>query len=175
MSISSENPGWSGAAGDLLKEEHVLSRLREYEAALDRLVGLALGRIRIFDRRLGRDYNATTRVDLMRAFLLANPANRIAIVVHEPDNIRTDCPRLVTLQRQFGHAISIHRTQSLARGVYDPFCIADGSHYARRFHYNSLRGTLTLHDPDGAGELVQRFGEIWEASQAAVTGTTLGL
>jgi len=159
----------------LFKEEHALSRLRDYEAALDRLIGLALGRIRIFDRKLGRDYNAQPRIELMRAFLLANSANRVAIVVHEHDNIRTDCPRLVSLQRQFGHAVSIHRTQSLARGVYDPFCVADGSHYARRFHYDSLRGVLALHDPEGAGTLVQRFGEIWEVSQPAVTGTTLGL
>ncbi len=149
--------------------------VRDYEAAIDRLVGLALGRIRIFDRRLGRDYNASTRIELLRALLLANPANRIAVVVHDPHNIRTDCPRLIALQRQFGHAISIHRTQSLARGVYDPFCIADGSHYARRFHFNSQRGVLALHDPERAGDLVQRFNEIWDASQPAVTGTTLGL
>ena len=34
---------------------------------------------------------------------------------------------------------------------------------------------LVLNDPEGAGLLVQRFAEIWEVSQPAVTGTTLGL
>lgn len=175
MSNSPEHPSQGAAGGELLKQEQALSRLREYEAAIDRLIGLALGRIRIFDRRLGRDFNTAARMDALRAFLLANPANRVAIVVHDAGNIRTDCPRLISVQRQFGHAVSINRTQSLARGVYDPFCIADGSHYARRFHYDSLRGVLALHDPERAGELVQRFDEIWEASQPAVTATTLGL
>ena len=161
--------------GTLLTQEQPLSGTKDYESAIDRVIALALGRVRIFDRRLGRDYNAQERVGLLRNFLLANPANRIAIVVHDADNIRTDCPRLVALQRQFGHALAIHRTQSLARGVYDPFCIADGSHYARRFHYNSMRGLLALNDPERTGDLVQRFQEIWEVSQPAVTPTTLGL
>jgi hypothetical protein len=158
-----------------MRQEESLSTVAEFEQAIDRLIGCALSRIRIFDRKLGREYNQLTRIDLMRAFLLENRANRIAIIVHDAANVRTDCPRLVSLQRQFSHAISIHRTQSLARGVYDPFCVIDGSHAARRFHYNSLRGVMVLNDPDLAGELVQRFEEIWEASQAAVTGTTLGL
>jgi hypothetical protein len=159
----------------MLRQEHGLSRLSEYQAAVDRLIGLALGRVRIFDQRLGREYNALARMELLRAFLLANSANRIAIVVHDAGNIRTECPRLISLQRQFGHALGIHRTQSLARGVYDPFCVTDGSHFARRFHYNSARGVVCLNDPEGSGELVQRFAEIWDASQPAVTATTLGL
>lgn len=159
----------------ILKQEQPLAGLKAYESAIDRLLGLTLGKVRIFDRRLGRDYNDAARIDLMRHLLLNNPGARILIVVHEPDNIRTECPRLVTLQRQFAHAIAMHRTQSLARGVYDPFCAIDGSHYARRFHFNSGRGVLAMNDPDRAGELVQRFEEIWEASQPAVTGTVLGL
>ena len=159
----------------ILKQEQPLSGLKEYEAAIDRVIALALGRVRIFDRKLGRDYNEAARTDSLRHLLLNNPATRILIVVHEAENIRTDCPRLVTLQRQFAHAVAIHRTQSLARGVYDPFCVVDGSHYARRFHYSSGRGILAVNDPERASDLVQRFDEIWEASQPAVTGTVLGL
>ncbi len=175
MSSSDDSGAVPAAFGSLLKQEQPLSGIKDYESAIDRVLGLALGRIRIFDRRLGRAYNVATRIELMRSLLLANPANRISIVVHDADNIRTDCARLVVLQRQFGHAVAIHRTQSLARGVYDPFCIADGSHYVRRFHYDSTRGVLALNDPERVGDLVQRYEEIWEASQPAVTGTTLGL
>ena len=175
MSNSNDSRPTPQATGALLKQEQPLSGISDYESAIDRILGLTLGKLRIFDRRLGRAYNAAARIEMMRDLLLANKANRIQIVVHEADNIRTDCPRLVVLQRQFGHAMAIHRTQSLARGVYDPFCIADGSHYVRRFHYNSLRGVLVLNDPDFVGDLVQRYQEIWEASQPAVTGTRLGL
>ena len=159
----------------ILKQEQPLAGLKDYESAIDRLFALTLGRVRIFDRRLSRGYNDATRIELLRHLLLNNPASRIRIVVHEPENIRTECPRLVTLQRQFAHAIALHRTQSLARGVYDPFCVIDGSHYARRFHFNSGRGVLAVNDPEQASDLVQRFDEIWEASQPAVTGTVLGL
>ena len=175
MSSSHEPPRVAAAPAQLLREEHALSGIGAYEDAIDRLLGTALGRIRIFDRGLGRSYNAPGRAEALRRFLLAGPANRIEIVVHEAGRIRTDCPRLVALQRNFAHAISIHRTQSPARGVYDPFCVIDGSHYARRFHFDTLRGILVLNDADGAGVLVQRFAEILEVSQPAITGTTLGL
>jgi hypothetical protein len=174
MSSFSDDPRDSPPRSPL-NEEHALSGVTAYEAAVDRLIGMALGRIRIFDRSLGRAYNAAARAGALRAFLLAERGNRLAIVVHDPERIRMDCPRLVALQRQFAHAVSIHRTQSPARGVYDPFCVVDGSHYARRFHFDSIRGQLVLNDAEGAGELVLRFEEIWEASQPAVTGTTLGI
>lgn len=175
MSSSHDGPPDPGRSAQVLREEHPLSGNNAYEAAIDRVIGTALGRIRIFDRNLNRSYNAIARTEALRRFLLAGKANRIDIVVHDPGRIRAECPRLVALQRHFAHAISIHRTQSPARGVYDPFCIVDGSHYARRFHFDSPRGVLVLNDPEGAGLLVQRFAEIWEVSQPAVTGTTLGL
>jgi len=148
---------------------------RAYAAAIDSVLARAIGRVRIFDRRLGRDFNDETRCGLLRALLLADRTNRVQIVVHDADNVRLDCPRLVQLVRHHGHGIAIHRTQSPARGVYDPFCVVDGSHYARRFHFDNPRGELVFDDADGSAELVQRFGEIWEVSQTAVTGTTLGL
>ena len=159
----------------ILKQEQPLAGLKDYESAIDRVLAMTLGRVRIFDRKLSRSYNEATRIELLRHLLLNSPASRVLIVVHDAENIRTECPRLVTLQRQFVHAIAIHRTQSLARGVYDPFCVIDGSHYARRFHFNSGRGVLAVNDPERASDLVQRFDEIWEASQPAVTGTVLGL
>lgn len=161
--------------GDALVRAEPLSGMRAFESAVDRVVGLALGRLRIFDRRLSAAYNAAERIEALRRFLRANPANRLSIVVHDPGRIRIDCPRLVSLQRQHAHSLHIHRTLAAAQGVYDPFCVADGSHFARRFHFDTLRGTLMLNDAEGAAVLVRRFDEIWEVSQPAVTPTTLGL
>ena len=175
MSTSDHDRPAAPPLNALLGEQKPLTGFKDYESAIDRVIGLALGRIRIFDRRLSAEYNTTVRIDAIRTFLLANRMNRISIVVHEAERIRNDCPRLVSLQRQFANAISIHRTLSLARGVYDPFCVADGSHYARRFHFDSMRGAIALNDAEGAAELVRRFDEIWEVSQPAVTATTLGL
>lgn len=172
-SSTSDNAGSAGS--NELRKEQSFTGLRDYEAALDRVIGLALGRIRIFDRRLTTGFNQAERIEALGEFLRTNRANCVSIVVHEPDRIRTDCPRLVSLQRQHAHAIRIHRTLAPARSVYDPFCVADGSHYARRFHFDTLRGTLVLNDADGSSQLVRRFDEIWEVSQTAVTATTLGL
>jgi hypothetical protein len=174
MSNSTSDDQGSSGSSDLRKAQS-LAGLRDYESALDRVIGLALGRIRIFDRRLSAAFNQAERIDALGRFLRTNRTNRVSIVVHEPDRIRTDCPRLVSLQRQHAHALLIHRTQTPARGVYDPFCVADGSHFVRRFHFDTLRGTLVLNDADEAAQLVRRFEEIWEVSQAAVTATTLGL
>lgn len=174
--MSNSTSDSSSSAGDNdLRKEASLTGLRDYESALDRVIGLALGRLRIFDRSLTSGFNQSARIDALETFLRANRANRVSIVVHEPERIRTDCPRLVGLQRRYAHALLIHRTLTPARGVYDPFCVADGSHYARRFHFDTLRGTLALNDADGAAQLVRRFEEIWEVSQTAVTATTLGL
>lgn len=172
---NSNSPSNEAPIRDTLRSEQALSGLRDYESAVDRVIALALGRIRIFDRRLATSYNQPERIDLLRDFLRANAMNRLSIVVHEPERVRTDCPRLVNLQRQYVHAIQIHRSLTPARGVYDPFCVADGSHFARRFHFDTPRGTLVLHDADGAALLARRFDEIWEVSRAAVTATTLGL
>ncbi len=172
---SSSDGAHGGARRALPPEEHPLSGAAEYDAAIDRLIERALGRIRIFDRELGRSCNTRARSEALRRFLLAEKANRVDIVLHDADRIRIDCPRLITLQRQIPQGIRIHRTLPPARGVYDPFCVIDGSHYARRFHFDNPRGILVLNDADGAGLLVQRFAEIWEASRPAVTGTTLGL
>ncbi len=175
MSSSDPDKPTASPMSGLLGETVPLGGIREYEAAIDRVIGMALGRIRIFERRLSAEYNSPARVAAMRAFLLANRANRIAIVVHDAERIRSECPRLVSLQRQFVNALAIHRTLSLARHVYDPFCVGDGSHYCRRFHYDGMRGSLGLNDAENAAELVRRFEEIWELTQAAVTPTTLGL
>jgi hypothetical protein len=175
--MSSSDPDKPAAAvkHGLLAEHQPITGFKNYEAAIDRVIGMALGRLRIFDRRLTAQYNAAARIDAMRVFLLANRVNRITIVVHEGERISVECPRLVSLQRQFVNTLSIHRTLAAARNVYDPFCIADGSHYARRFHFDGMRGVLGLNDPDSAAELVRRFDEIWEVSQPAVIATTLGL
>lgn len=148
---------------------------RDYASAIDQVIACALGQIRVFDRSLGRDFNTSLRFDALRDFLLAERTRRVRIVLHDASRLREECPRLVALLRQVGHALAIHRTLSAARGVYDPFCIADGSHYARRFHFDNPRGTLVFDDPEGSAELARRFDEIWEVSQPAISATTLGL
>jgi hypothetical protein len=152
-----------------------LASVSEFEDALDNVIALASRELRIFDTTLGRRFNSIARAEAIRSFLLASRRNRLRIVIHETTHLDRDCPRLMTLLRSFSHAISIHETQPQAKLVYDPFTIADELHYARRFHFDEMRGLCGMDDPIGARTLIDRFEEIWEASSPSVSATTLGL
>jgi len=145
------------------------------ETALDRLLGRAQRRLSLFDRQLSPGFSAAARCDLLRTFLLRDRANRIRIVLHDTSTLARDCPRLLRLVRQFSHAIAIHETEPEAKGAYDPFVIGDESDHLHRFHYDDARGLLALDDPQATLPFMQRFEELWAASAAAVSATTLGL
>lgn len=153
-----------------------LDGIGDYVAALDTVIGIAHRTIRIFDHSLqNMGFNSPGRQELLRNFLLANPNNRLQIVVHDTEYLARSCPRMMLLLRHFSHSISINQTQPHAQGATDPFMVVDGDHYARRYHFEDTRGLLALHDPHGAHALNQRFDELWEASFPALFATTLGL
>lgn len=149
--------------------------MREYEALIDQLIPQTQRVIRVFDRTLSREWNASQRCEALRQFLLANRVNRLYVVVHDAEPIERECPRLVDLVRQFSAAVRIHATLTTAKHVYDPFVVFDSSHYVHRFHYRYLRAAHGSHDLVGAQLLLDRHAEIWEASALAVTAGTSGL
>jgi hypothetical protein len=152
-----------------------LSGVNEFENALDDVIALAQRELRIFDTTLGSRFNSTVRADAIRRFLLSSRRNRLRIVLHDPAPLDRNCPRMMQLLRSFSHAISINETHPQAKLVYDPFAVADEQHFARRFHFDEMRGLCGLDDPIGARTLIDRFEEIWEASSPSVSATTLGL
>ena len=155
--------------------ERPLEGRRAYEQALDELIANALHTVRIFDRNIGPGFNSPQRYELLRRLLLARRANRVCFVLHETANIVCDCPRLITLLRQFSHGVSIRQTLPEARGVYDPFAVADDTRFVRRFHYDGRRGIATVGDLAATNLLLKRYEEIWQASAPALAATTIGL
>ena len=148
----------------------------EYRNAVDTVIEQARRRIRIFDFNLDDGgYNSPRRDDLLRAFLLANRSARLEVALHDTDHLTQSCPRLMSILRQFSHAVYFYQTTAQARHVYDPFVIVDGTHYVHRFHYESPRAVMALDDIAGAHVLERRFEEIWQASVPTVSATTLGL
>ena len=148
---------------------------REYDAMFDELIPKTERIIRIFDKELTATYNGTGRCDLIRRFLRADPVNRLFIVVHEVDSIDRLCPRFVTLLQQFSHVAKVRQTPRSARRIYDPFVIFDASHYLHRFHHDHMRYARGLNELDGAQQLLDRFGELWDASKQASAGSVTGL
>ena len=147
----------------------------EYDSAMDTVLTKARRSIRIFEHTLGGGYNSPRRFDLLRQFLLASQRNRLQIVVHDPQTIDRNCPRILKLLRLHSHAISIHETHSNAKSVYDPFAVVDDHSFVHRFHFDEMRGLMALDDPIGTHVLTERFNEIWEASSPTISATTLGL
>ncbi len=160
---------------DLLPEKTNFTSRNQYEEYVNEVISSAQYELRIFEKELGASYNTSTRHSAFRSFLLASRRSRIRIIVHDTVSMERSCPRMVQLLRDFSHAVAIHETQPQAKGVYDPFVVADEKNSVRRFHFNDLRGLFARNDPVEAHTLVERFEEIWEASAPAVAANTLGL
>lgn len=153
-----------------------LNSTADYTEALDVLIELARHRLRIFDYNLeDGGYTTLRRYDLLRTFLLASRNNRLEIVLHDTDYLTRFCPRILSLLKQFSHAITIQETTPQAKAIYDPFTIADEACFLHRFHYDNPRALLALHDIEGSHVLIKRFEEIRAASAPAIPATILGL
>ncbi len=79
------------------------------------------------------------------------------------------------LLRQLPASIAIHRTVGQARNATDPFVVADDHSVWHLQHHDQPRAIVALHSPQDAAPLRDRFEEIWELSEPAISATTSGL
>lgn len=153
-----------------------ISGITDSIAAIDEVIGAAERIIRVFDISLSnRGFNSPGRTEHLRAFLVRGRAHRILIALHETELLQRECPRLLMLLRQFPMSIEIHRTIAQAREAADPFVLADDHSVWHQMHYEQPRAIVALHSPVDALPIVQRFEEIWDLSEPAVSATTTGL
>lgn len=153
-----------------------ISGIAESLAAIEEVVGVARRTLRIFDISLSnRGFNAPGLTEKLRQFLVAGRAHRMFIALHNTDLLERESPRLLQLLRQFPMSIEIHRTLAQARNAMDPFVVADDHSVWHQHHFEQPRAIVALHSPADAMPILQRFDEIWELSEPAVSATTLGL
>jgi hypothetical protein len=153
-----------------------LSGIADSLAAIDEVIAVAQHTIRIFDIALAnRGFNSPARSDKVREFLVRGRSHRLLIALHETDGLERECPRLLTLLRQFPMSIEIHRTLAQARNAMDPFVLADDHSVWHQLHFEQPRAIVAIHSPQDAMPIAQRFDEIWDLSEPAVSATTLGL
>lgn len=153
-----------------------LDGIADYTAALDTLCKLARRDLYLFDKDFdGLGFNAEERHETLRALLLASPANRLLVLVHDARYLSTRCPRMMTLLHQFGSSMFIRQTPASLHQISEPFSVADDAHYVRRFHFDDPRGILAQHDPENARVLKSRFMEMWASSQPPASISRLGL
>jgi hypothetical protein len=145
-------------------------------AAIDEVIASAQRTIKVFDISLSnRGFNTPARAEKLRHFLVAGRAHRLLIALHETELLQRENPRLLALLRQFPMSIEIHRTLAQARDASDPFVVADDHSVWHQLHFDQTRAIVALHSPADALPIAQRFDEIWDLSEPAVSATTLGL
>ena len=153
-----------------------ISGIAESLEAIDEVIGAAERSIKIFDISLSnRGFNSPGRAALLRQFFVAGRAHRLYIALHETNLLERESPRLLMLLRQFPMSIEIHRTLAQARNANDPFVVADDQSVWHQLHYEQPRAIVALDSPQDAIPIAQRFDEIWELSEPAVSATTTGL
>lgn len=153
-----------------------INSIAESQAAIDEVIAAAHTTLRLFDFTLGqRGFNSPKRIDALWKFFVAGRSHRLLIALHEPETLERDCPRLITLLRQFPMSMEIHRTLAQARNAADPFIVADDHSVWHQLHHTQLRAVVAINSPADAAPIAQRFDEIWDLSEPAVSATTLGL
>ena len=157
-------------------EYRAVSGVAESQAAIDEVIASAERTLRVFDISLAnRGFNSPGRAEKLREFLVRGRSHRLLIALHEPEQLERDCPRLIMLLRQFPMSIEIHRTLAQARNAMDPFVVADDHSVWHQLHHEQPRAIVALHSAADALPIRERFDEIWELSEPAVSATTLGL
>lgn len=148
----------------------------DFQAATDRLLGLAGRELRVFDPDLAvLKLNSPERIERLRSFLAASRTRRLYIVVHDPAHVTRFCPRMMNLIALYNHAVQINRTGEEIRELQDSFMVLDKNHYVRRPVARFFRGAAGMNDETEALVMRSRFQEIWNASIPAVSSTTSGL
>ena len=150
--------------------------MTEYINALDTICALSRHNLFIFEKDfVNIGFNNSARFETLRNFLLSNPNNKLQLLAHDTRQISQSCPRLMTLQRQFGHNMLIHQTPMNLQHLTEPFAVADESNYVRRFHFDSTQGILAQNDLPNASLLTSRFIEMWQVSQPSTSTSTFSL
>jgi hypothetical protein len=157
-------------------ERTLLQTKADYERGFGRVLGLVRRELRIFDPDLAElQINSAERVETLARVLRGGPNRRIFIALHDVDYVSKRCPRFIALLGIYASSIFIYRTVGDAAKVQDCFVLADGEHLVRRPVTAQSRGVLVIGDPKECQPMRERFDEIWESSEPAVSANTTGL
>lgn len=154
----------------------LLTSEAEYRQACDTVLGRAERELLIFDRDLRRmQLEENSRLQLLSAFLAGNRLRRICIVLHDPEPLHRQLPRLMQVIVRFSHMIDVRQTPDNLRHLADAHLLADDAHGVRRFHIDQPRSALVVDNPDYVYPWWQRFMELWELSHPCLQINTTGL
>jgi len=151
----------------------------EAKNAIDEVIALTSRELRVFDVSAKalreRDFGRPERIEAIRQKLHGDRNHRLRVVLHDLEQIQSELPRLITLLGQYSGQIAVHRTVGVACNAMDPLVIGDTAHFWHRLYIDHPRSVVSLHDEKAVQPLLERFEQIWESSELALSGGTLGL
>lgn len=147
-----------------------------YRQAADTVLALAEREILIFDRDLAAlRLDEKARLEVLAGLLQKKAMRRIRIVLHTPEPVERNAPRLCQLIERFSHVVDVRQTPENLRHLADTHMIADDKNGLRRFHVDQPRSALIQDDHEYLQPWRQRFEELWELSHPCLTGITTRL
>ncbi len=147
-----------------------------FRQALDTVIAAATREIRVFDRDLSKmRLEEKSRAEALENFLAADRERHLHVVLHDPEAVERNCPRLMALRRRFSMTVEFRRSPDELRHLTDAFLLADHAQGAVRFHFDHARGRLLLDTREDVHPFWQRFDDLWELSMPCISATRLGL
>jgi hypothetical protein len=148
----------------------------EYRQACDTVLGRTGRELLVFDRDLGKlRLEDNIRLQLLSNFLASDRLRRIRIVLHDPEPLHRQAPRLMQVIARYSHMIEVRQSPDSLRHLADSHLLADDAHGVRRFHIDQPRSALVIDDPAYIHPWWQRFDELWELSHPCLQINTTGL
>lgn len=106
--------------------------------------------------------------------IVRNAGATLKIIVHRPDFIERQAPRLTALRRRFSDRITIRVAPANLPAV-EGLVIGDGRHLLRRASPEAWRSRLQFDAPDQVEPWRSKFAALWDACETELGLTTLGL
>jgi len=109
-------------------------------------------------------WNSATMAEALSHLATQHKRNRIRVVVEDSEHLLHSCTRLVELSRRISDLVLIRRLGDMHHGMNEMLAIADASGCLVQADIRMLDATLDLDSPRQAAPCLQRFEEIWQAS-----------
>lgn len=139
----------------------VFGHWSEFDAAVDRVLGLAQESLLVFDSNLAAlKLNQPDRIQAIERLLASQPKKKSIFVVQDTSRLIQDQPRLMKLLDAFQHNLSVVECAESMRELTDSMLIADAKHAVVRFHREQARCKLLENEPAEVQPYLRRFNEI---------------
>lgn len=148
----------------------------DYQAAIDRLLGLACRKIRIYDQDTGQlKLETPSRLDTLKRVLQGPDQDALQIAVRDATALRMAHPLLNNLLTTYSHRVLAQQTSEQLAHLRDSMILVDDKHALIRFDRDQARSKLLIDEADEVRSYLIRFAEILSEGGEPIATSTLGL